>query len=101
MYQEVLEQKHPQSLEPSSEAIVDYENTPLFIHVDISEETVLNVAKKLKGSGGPGGNDYAALQNWLLRFGHISEKIREALLLLTKWIANNIVPYEAIQALGS
>ena len=24
----VLEQKHPQSLEPSSEAIVDYENTP-------------------------------------------------------------------------
>ena len=53
----------------------EYKNIPQLMNVDVSEETVLNVAKKLKGSGGPGGTDYAALQNWLLRYGHISKKL--------------------------
>ena len=54
---------------------------------------------RLKGSGGPGGTDYAAMQNWLLRYGHIGEQLREAISTLTEWIANNIVPFEAIRAL--
>ena len=57
------------------------------------------MAKQLKGSGGPGGTDYTALQNWLLRHSHISEKLQEAISTLTNWLANNIVPYEAIRAL--
>ena len=69
------------------------------MEADISEETVLNVAKNLKGSGGPRGTDYAALQNWLLRYGHISKKLRKAVSLLTNWIANNIVPFKSIRAL--
>ena len=95
----VLELKHPPSSEPSNIAMEEYDSLPALIDVDISEETVLNVAKKLKGSGGPGGTDYAAMQNWLLRYGHISENLRESISRLTNWIANTIVPFEAIRAL--
>ena len=59
----VLEQKHPPSSEPTNIAMEKYDSLPALIDVDISEETVLNVAKRLKGSGGPGGTDYAAMQN--------------------------------------
>ena len=60
-----------------------YKNLPQFMEVDISKETVLNVAKRLKGSQGPGGTNYAALQYWLLRYGYISEKLCEVISLLT------------------
>ena len=60
-----------------------YDSPPALIDVDISAETVLNVAKRLQGSGGPVGTDYAAMQNWLLRYRHISENLREAISTLT------------------
>ena len=91
--------KHPPSSEPSNVAMKEYDNLPALLDVKVSGETVLTVAKRLKGSGGPGGTDYAAVQNWLLQYRHISEQLREAIFTLTEWIANNIVPFEAIQAL--
>ena len=40
-----------------------------FIPVDIMEESVESVARKLSGSSGPGGTDSEALQGWLVKFG--------------------------------
>ena len=95
----VLEMKHPPSSEPSNVAMKEYDNLPTLMDVEISEETVLTVAKRLKGSGGPGGTDYAAMQNWLLRYRHISKQLLKAIYTLMNWIANNIVPFKAIRAL--
>ena len=38
-----------------------YEETPIFIPVNITEEAVISVARKLSGSSGPGGTDSEAL----------------------------------------
>ena len=37
------------------------EETPIFIPVNITEEAVILVARKLSGSSGPGGTDSEAL----------------------------------------
>ena len=37
-----------------------YAATPVFIPVDIAEEVVKSVAKKLSGGAGPGGTDLEA-----------------------------------------
>ena len=39
-----------------------------FIPVDITEDVVKSVARKLSGSTGTGGTDLEALQGWLLKF---------------------------------
>ena len=37
--------------------------------MDITEDVVKSVARKLLGSSGPSGTDSEALQRWLLKFG--------------------------------
>ena len=51
----VLERKHPPKSKPSNIAMEEYNSLPALIDIDVSEETVLNVVKRLKGSRGPGG----------------------------------------------
>ena len=46
-----------------------YEATPVFIPVDITEDVVESVARKLSGIAGPSGTDSEVLQGWLLKFG--------------------------------
>ena len=46
-----------------------YEERPIFIPADITEEAVESVARKNSGSSVPGGTDSEALQGWLLKFG--------------------------------
>ena len=40
-----------------------------FIPVDITEDVVESVARKVSGISGPSGTDSEALQGWLLKFG--------------------------------
>ena len=46
-----------------------YEQTPIFIPVDITEEAVESAAQIFPGITGPGGTDLEALHGWLLKFG--------------------------------
>ena len=46
-----------------------YEDTPIFIPGNITEEAVELVAHKLLGGSGLGGRDSEALHGWLLKFG--------------------------------
>ena len=64
----VLEGKHPREKNLSCSTLETYEETPIFIFVDIAEEAVESVARKLSGSSGPGDTDSEALQGWLLKF---------------------------------
>ena len=58
----VLEEKHPSKKIPSCATLETYEETPIFIPVDIKEEAVKSVARKLSGGSFPGGTDSEALQ---------------------------------------
>ena len=57
-------------------ALETYEETPIFIPVDITEEAVELVPLKLSGSSGPGDMDSEALQGWILKFGEDSTRLR-------------------------
>ena len=47
-----------------------YEETPVFILMDITEDVVESVVHKLLGGSGLSGMDSEALQVWLLKFGY-------------------------------
>ena len=49
-----------------------YEEAPVFIPVDVTEEALESVAQKKLGSSGPGVTDSEVLQGWLLKFGEDS-----------------------------
>ena len=53
----VLEGEHLSETVPSCAMLETYVETPIFITVDITEEAVESVARKLSGSSGPGGTD--------------------------------------------
>jgi hypothetical protein len=65
-----------------------YPNTPDFVNLDITEDSVGKVAGRLSGSAGLGGADAYALSHWLLKFGTASRKLRVALAGLASWKAN-------------
>ena len=53
-----------------------YEKTPIFIPVNITEEAVESVARKLLRSPNTGGTDLEALKGWILKFGEDSTRLR-------------------------
>ena len=70
----VLEGKHQRKNIPSCATLETYEEMPIFIPIDITEEAVELVAHNIFGSSGPGGTDLESLQIWLLRFGEDSTR---------------------------
>ena len=53
-----------------------YDEIPISIHVDITQDVVKLVAQKLSGSSGPGGTDLEDLYRWFLKFGEGRKKPR-------------------------
>ena len=51
---------------------------PIFIPVDIMEDSVKSVVQKLTGSSVPVGMDSEALQEWVLNFGEDSKRLRSS-----------------------
>ena len=71
------------------------------MEVDITEDTVAKVARRLSGSAGLGGTDSHALKHWLLRFGVASTKLRVALAEFTDWLSNGFPPWAGYRGLMS
>eukprot|EP00957_Ditylum_brightwellii_P034311 2601815-Ditylum_brightwellii.AAC.1 len=76
---EVLLSKHPDPTPPPESAFETYEDMPAFIDLDITAGTVMHIASQMQGSAGPGNTEAVSWQEWLLRFGAASLKLREAL----------------------
>ena len=72
-----------------------YNETPIFIPVNITEEAVESVAQKLLVSSGPGGTDSEALQGWLLKFGEDINRLRTSKKKIVGWLANGSLPWAA------
>ena len=78
-----------------------YKETPIFIPVDITEEAVKLLARKLLGSSGPLGTDLEALQGWLLKFGEDSTRLRTSVENFVDWLSDGILPWAAYRAFMS
>ena len=65
----IFEGKHQSETIPSCAALEKYEETPIFIPVDITDNSVELFVRKLSGSYGPGCTDLEVLHGWLLNFG--------------------------------
>jgi hypothetical protein len=96
---EVLESKHPSAKTPDVSVLTDYPRLPDFVDLDITDEAVEKVARRLSGSAGSGGTDSHALQHWLLRFGKASGALRDAVADFTDWLGNTAPPWAAYQAI--
>eukprot|EP00957_Ditylum_brightwellii_P143663 10945284-Ditylum_brightwellii.AAC.1 len=66
--------------------------------VNVTGGVIEKVSHHLSGAAGPGGVDSVTLQDWLLRYGAVSRKLRESITRFVCWIANNLPPWAAIQA---
>ena len=73
---EVLVGKYLTERKPHSYKLEAYKEKPVFIPMNIKEDVVESVARKLLGSTGPSGTNSGALQGWLLKFGDHSKKLR-------------------------
>ena len=58
----VLEGENHSKKNPSCDTLETYEEMPIFVTVNITEEAVESVAQKLFGRSSPGGTDSEALQ---------------------------------------
>ena len=96
-----MELKHTSETIPYYATLETYKETPIFIPVDIREEPVESVARKLSGSSGPGGMDSEALQGSLLKFGEDSTKLRTDVETFVDWLANGSPPWAAYSAFMS
>ncbi len=63
---DVLQSKHPEAQIPDADDFNAYESCPDLPEIDITEEVACTVARRLRGSTGPGASDAAAIQQWLL-----------------------------------
>ena len=88
----VLEGKYPSKTIPSCATLEMYGEKTFFIPVNITEEAVESVARKLSGSSVPGGTDSEALQGWLLKFGEYSTRLRTSVETFFDWLANGSPP---------
>ena len=71
------------------------------IDLDITGAHIMSVARWLRGGAGPGGSDSSAWQDWLLRYGAHSERLRDAVARLTRAVANGSMPWQVLRAVLS
>ena len=97
----VLEGKHLHEKIPCCATLEMYDETPIFIPADITEDAVKLVARKLLGSSGPGGTDSEALHGWLLKLGDDSKRLCTSVEIFVDWLANGSPPWAAYRAFMS
>ena len=72
-----------------------YNETPIFIPVDITEDADQSVARKLSRSSDPVGANSETLQEWVLNFEEYSKRLCSSVVNFDNLIANNSPPWAA------
>ena len=86
---------------PPSSTMEVYDETPIFITVDITEGVVKLVARKLSESLGPSGTDLESLQKQILKLWEDSKNIYISVKSFVDWLANTNPPWSAYCAFMS
>ena len=98
---DVLKDKHPDPAQSSAKAFLSCSELPPLIDVDITGSHVEKVAWQIQGSAGLGGSTVSHWQDFLLRYGAHSAKLRNAVAELASHLADSIVEWSDIRALMS
>ena len=69
--------------------------------MEVTEEMVQKVAKRLHGGAGLSGVDAVKTANWLSRFGEESQQLREEMAMSTMWFSNESPPWAALRAFSA
>ena len=93
--EEALHEKHPNARPPPASMLPKFSMTPDLVDLNITNETVKAVGRKLSGSGGLGGTDAMSVRSWLLQFGGASRKFRTAVAYFGEWMSNGYPPWAA------
>uniref|UniRef100_A0A8D8RP38 Reverse transcriptase domain-containing protein n=1 Tax=Cacopsylla melanoneura TaxID=428564 RepID=A0A8D8RP38_9HEMI len=96
---EVLQEKHPEQLNPDPNLFLSDDPLPALIDVDVSSNHIEKVARTLRGGAGPSGTDADQWKSMLLRYGHQSALLRETVASLVRFLANRIVDWSVVRAL--
>ena len=96
-----MEVKHLHKTNPSCVRFKTYNETPIFIPVDITEDEVKSLTQKLWGSYGSGGTDSEALQGWILKFGEDRKRLNTIMETFVDWLSNGSPSWEAYHAFMS
>jgi hypothetical protein len=73
---------------------------PGFIDLDVTEDYVEKVARRLSGAAGLGGTDACCvLKQWLLRFSPASRELRQAVADFMDWLSNASPLWAAYRAI--
>ena len=96
-----LEEKNPSETIPSCATLETYEDTTILIPVNITEESIESVARKISGRSVPGGTDSEALQGFILEFGEDITRLLTSIETFVDWIANGSPPWAAYHAFMS
>ncbi len=96
---DVLKSKHPDPAVVNSEAFLQCQQLPQLVSVDITGAHIGVVARKIQGSGGPGGTVASLWQDILLKFGKCSEQLRDGVADLSRCMANSLVDWKYLRAL--
>jgi hypothetical protein len=78
-----------------------YPNTPDFVDLDITEDSVKLVAGRVSGSAGLDGRDAHALSHFVAQIRNSQPQVLVALAGLASWKANEFPPWAAYRALMS
>ena len=103
---EVLQDKHPDNRDPAIITPDDgtfetYPEAPAPIPLVISDEILLRVAQRLRGSGGPDGVDAPSFTSWLTDFRTESVYLRGVVRSLIEWLSNSSPPAASIRAINA
>ena len=101
LVKDALEAKHPDSRDPDVSHWEEYDETPAFIDIDITEDTVEEVSRHLSGGAGLNGTDSQEMSRWLTCYGPASRELRQTVAELANWLANNTPPWAAYRAFMS
>jgi hypothetical protein len=98
---QVLQEKHPAPQEPNEVIAlgIGSESIPLLVDVDITASHVERASRRIHGGAGPGGCDSSQWQDFLLRYGAHSERLRDNVAGLARRLSNTIVEWEDVRAL--
>ena len=96
---DVLWEKHLALIVPDVEVLEHYDMVPDFVLIDITEDMVEQISGQLTVAACPGGIDVAGLQQWLLRFGISSQRLRRAIASLACWMVNDFPPWAGTRVL--
>ena len=85
--------------DPECSYFEEYKEDPDVAPLEISEEDVIWVARKLSGAAGQSGTDVMAFQSWLLCFFQESASLEEEMAAWTDWISNDSPPWAAYRTI--